>query len=71
MADYLGMSTDDVRSYPDSKQEFWEKFLLENTNIDQMKAAGYDAGTIHLLDRVQRLRTAAPVQARMIEVEVK
>lgn len=66
MADKLDLDVDkDVVSYPVNEEKFWEKIMRESSGLDELKAAGYDARTLRLIQYVQRLTQGTSVQARM------
>ena len=71
MADKLGLDPTDTESYPKFENSFWEQMILENVDLNDIKAAGYDAETMRYIRTVRKLRDANPLQARMPEVYIK
>lgn len=73
----LGLDENAYVQYPDIKREFWEEMLLQSDafrNIGAAKAGatdGLDKETLEMLLYVGRLRSMAPIQARMEPIEIR
>ena len=73
----LGLDGNAYVQYPDIKREFWEEMLLQSDafrNIGAAKAGatdGLDKETLEMLLYVGRLRSMAPIQARMEAIEIR
>lgn len=71
MAGKLDLNPGDFKSYPTIEEEIWQKFLRENIDFSNLKAASYDPETMRCIDVVRKLRHANPMQALMPEVIIK
>lgn len=70
MADNLSLRHDQYVSYPSVDSDIFKALMNETGRLD-VAGMAFDKETLKALHAVKRLREAAPVQARMPEIEIR
>jgi len=70
MADNLSLRHDRYVSYPSVDSDIFKALMNETGRLD-VAGMAFDKETLKALHAVKRLREAAPVQARMTEIEIR
>lgn len=70
MAESISLGRDQYVSYPAVDSDIFKAFINETNRLD-IAGMAFDAETMKAFHMIKKLREAAPVQARMPEVEIR
>ncbi|MDE6120462.1 MAG: S49 family peptidase, partial [Muribaculaceae bacterium] len=70
MADECGLESDEFVQYPVTEEKIWDAILRESGKLDVAITGELDPSTLKALNTIKRLRQAAPIQARMEDIEI-